>query len=139
MQVQGRIKQIFNNETVSDSFSKRELVVTTSEQYPQDILIQFTQDKCDLLNMYQIGQEVTVDVNLRGKEYTDRQTGQLRYFNTIQGWKINALQQQQQTTQYAQNNAQQGGFQQQQQPQNFNQNNGFNSNQQQGFNNNGQF
>lgn len=121
MQVQGRIKQIFNKETVSDSFSKRELVVTTNEQYPQDILIQFTQDKCDLLNMYQIGQEVTVDVNLRGKEYTDRQTGKLRYFNTIQGWKINALQQQQQ---------QQGGFQQTG-GQSFNQNNGFNPNQQQ--------
>lgn len=137
MQVQGRIKLIGLTQDVSSSFRKRELVVTTSEQYPQDILIQFTQDKCDLLTMYKIGQEVIVDVNLRGKEYTDRQTGQLRYFNTIQGWKINALQQQ--TTQYAQNNAQQGGFQQQQQPQNFNQNNGFNSNQQQGFNNNGQF
>lgn len=129
MQVQGRIKLIGLTQDVSSSFRKRELVVTTEDQYPQHIMIEFNQDKCDLLNMYQVGQQVVVDINLRGREWQSPQ-GEIRYFNTIQGWKINALQQQQQPTQYAQNNAQVGGFQQQQ-TQNFNQNNGFNKNQQQ--------
>jgi hypothetical protein len=29
---------------------KRDVVVTTDEQYPQHISVQFVQDKCDLLN-----------------------------------------------------------------------------------------
>jgi hypothetical protein len=37
---------------------KRELVVTTEEQYPQHIMIEFTQDKCDLLNNYSVGETV---------------------------------------------------------------------------------
>src|SRR5690606_14710719 len=64
------------------------------------ILVQFTQAKCDELNTYQVGQQATISVNLRGKEYQDKQTGQIKYFNTIQGWKINAVGQPQQPQQF---------------------------------------
>ena len=72
---------------VSASFKKRELVITTEEQYPQSILIEFAQDKCDLLNNLQIGQDVKVSINLRGREWVNPQ-GETKYFNSIQGWKI---------------------------------------------------
>tara|TARA_R110000796_G_scaffold134775_2_gene250592 strand:+ start:98 stop:424 length:327 start_codon:yes stop_codon:yes gene_type:complete len=83
-------KLIVKNDTqdVSEKFSKREFVVETSEQYPQKIIIQFVQDKCDLLNNYNIGDIVEVGVNLQGREWIDPQ-GQVKYFNTIQAWKIN--------------------------------------------------
>lgn len=90
MQVIGKIKAINETQNVSASFKKRELVVTTNEQYPQDILIEFTQDKCDVLNNYSVGQEVNVDINLRGREWINPQ-GEAKYFNSIQGWKINAI------------------------------------------------
>ena len=90
MEVVGKIKMIGNTAEVGTSgFKKRDIVVTTDEQYPQHILIQFVQDKCDILDKYKVGQSVTVGVNLRGREWTDPQ-GAIKYFNTIQGWKINA-------------------------------------------------
>jgi hypothetical protein len=92
MEIQGRIKQIFATESVgANGFQKRDLVITTEEQYPNDILIQFTQQRCDLLNNLKVGQNVRVHFNLRGREWTNQQ-GELKYFNTIEGWKIELIQ-----------------------------------------------
>jgi len=89
MEVQGKIKMISETQTIGDKgFKKRELVVTTDEQYPQHILIEFVQDKCEMLNSYKVGQSVTVGLNLRGREWVNPQ-GESKYFNQIQGWKIN--------------------------------------------------
>ena len=92
MEIQGRIKEIFSLETVGNNgFQKRDLVITTEEQYPNDILIQFTQQRCDLLNNLKVGQNVRVHFNLRGREWTNQQ-GEVKYFNTIEGWKIELIQ-----------------------------------------------
>ena len=88
MEVTGKIKMIDQTKEVgSAGFKKRDVVVTTDEQYPQHILVQFVQDKCDLLNSYQVGDAVKIDINLRGREWTNPQ-GETVYFNTIQGWRI---------------------------------------------------
>ncbi len=92
MEVQGRIKMVGETETVgSGGFRKRDIVVTTEEQYPQHISVQFVQDKTDLLNSYKAGQQVKISINLRGREWTSPQ-GEVKHFNTIQGWRIEALQ-----------------------------------------------
>jgi len=75
----------------ANGFRKREMVVTTDEQYPQHIMIEFTQDKCDLLNNYRPGEPVKVSINLRGREWVNPQ-GETKYFNSIQGWRIEKLQ-----------------------------------------------
>lgn len=87
MEIQGKIKTINPEQQVSASFKKRELIVTTAEQYPQHIMVEFTQDKCDLLNNYKAGQDVKVGINLRGREWINPQ-GEAKYFNSIQGWRI---------------------------------------------------
>ena len=87
MELTGRIKLVRPTQQVSPSFSKREFVITTDEQYPQDIQVEFTQDKCNLLNDVQVGQQVTVGINIRGREWINPQ-GEVKYFNTIQAWKI---------------------------------------------------
>ena len=67
MNIKGTIKQIGSTQTFGDNgFRKRELVVVTDEQYPQPILVEFVQDKCDLLNNFEIGQSVDVSINYRG-------------------------------------------------------------------------
>ncbi|THV61568.1 DUF3127 domain-containing protein [Flagellimonas alvinocaridis] len=92
MEVQGRIKMIDETKTFGNNgFRKREMVITTEEQYPQHILVEFIQDKCDLLNNYSVGQPVKVSINLRGREWTNPQ-GETKYFNSIQGWRIENLQ-----------------------------------------------
>jgi translation initiation factor IF-3 len=91
MEVLGKIRVIGAEQQVSATFKKRELVVTTEEQYPQHINISFVQDKCDLLNAYRQGDAVKVSINLRGREWINPQ-GEAKYFNDIQGWKIEKLQ-----------------------------------------------
>lgn len=91
MEVQGKIKMIGDTQTFgSNGFRKREVVVTTEEQYPQHILVEFVQDKCELLNNYTVGQPVKIGVNLRGREWVNPQ-GETKYFNSIQGWRIENL------------------------------------------------
>ena len=92
MEIQGRIKQIFATESVgANGFQKRDLVITTEEQYPSDIIIQFTQSKCALLDNLQVGQMVKIHFNLQGREWTSPQ-GEVKYFNTVVGWKIELIQ-----------------------------------------------
>ncbi len=92
MEVQGKVKLIGATQTFgSNGFRKREIVVTTEEQYPQHIMIEFVQDKTDLLDNYQVGQDVKVNINLRGREWVNPQ-GETKYFNSIQGWRIEAVQ-----------------------------------------------
>lgn len=79
--------QTFGN----NGFRKREVVVTTEEQYPQHILVEFVQDKCDLLNNFKVGQAVKISINLRGREWVNPQ-GETKYFNSIQGWRVETLQ-----------------------------------------------
>ena len=92
MEVTGKIKKIDETKTFGASgFRKREMVVTTNEQYPQMLMIEFVQDKCDLLNNFQVGQDVKISINLRGREWINPQ-GEAVYFNSIQGWRIETLQ-----------------------------------------------
>jgi hypothetical protein len=92
MEVTGRVKMVEQTKEVGSSgFRKRDIVVTTDEQYPQFISVQFVQDKCDILDAYKVGDNVKIDINLRGREWTNPQ-GETVYFNIIQGWKIGKVQ-----------------------------------------------
>lgn len=90
MEVIGKIKVISAEQQISATFKKKELVVTTDEQYPQSIMIEFTQDKADLLNNYSVGDAVKVSINLGGREWVNPQ-GETKYFNSIRGWRIEKL------------------------------------------------
>lgn len=90
MEVSGRIKLINPEQQVSATFRKRELVVSTDEQYPQHILVNFVQDKCDILSAYKVGEQIKVGINIRGREWVSPQ-GETKYFNDIQGWKIDRM------------------------------------------------
>lgn len=87
MEVSGKVKVVGGEQQVSPTFKKRELVVTTDEQYPQSIMIEFVQDKCDLLNSVTVGEDVKVSINLGGREWVNPQ-GETKYFNSIKGWRI---------------------------------------------------
>ena len=92
MEVQGKIKMIGETQTFGNNgFRKREVVITTEEQYPQHLMIEFVQDKTELLNNFSEGQPVKISINLRGREWTNPQ-GEVKYFNSIQGWRIETLQ-----------------------------------------------
>ncbi|MFA7444804.1 MAG: DUF3127 domain-containing protein [Flavobacteriaceae bacterium] len=91
MEVTGKVRMVDTTKEVgSNGFRKRDIVVTTEEQYPQHISIQFVQDKTSLLDNFKPGDDVRISINLRGREWVNPQ-GETVYFNTIQGWKIEKL------------------------------------------------
>ena len=90
MELQGKVVTIFPKNQISEKFAKREIVIETEDQYPQKIIIQFVQDKCELLDSYMTGEEVKIGVNINGREWTSP-TGEVKYFNTIQGWFIDHI------------------------------------------------
>ena len=89
MEVLGQLKAKFDTQTVSDKFKKRDFVLATdlSTPYPQFVSFQVTQDKCNVLDGYNVGDEVKVSFNLRGREYNNPNKG-LQYFNTLECWRI---------------------------------------------------
>jgi hypothetical protein len=90
MEVQGKIKVIGETLQVTDSYKKRDLVITTDEQYPQHISVEFAQDKTSLLDNRIVGEEVKVSINIGGREWVNPQ-GETKYFNSIKGWRIEKL------------------------------------------------
>ena len=83
MELQGEIIVIGQTEKFgAKEFKKRQLVIKTDSQYPQSIPVDFTQDKCIVLDNYAIGDFVNVSVNVQGTEW------QGKYYVNLQGWKI---------------------------------------------------
>ena len=73
---------------VSEKFKKRDFVlVDNSSQYPQFLSFQLTQDKCNLIDAFNVNEQIEVSFNLRGREWTSPQ-GEVRYFNTLDAWRI---------------------------------------------------
>jgi hypothetical protein len=81
----GKVKLIQDEQTFNSGFKKREMVVIVEDgKYPQEINLEFVQDKISLLDNLSPGQEVTVTFDIRGREYNGR------YYNNLQGWKISS-------------------------------------------------
>ncbi len=87
MELSGTIKIILETQVISASFRKRELVLTTEARYPQQILVEFTQDKIPLLDGFRPGEEVNIQIDIRGREWKSPR-GDVKYFVSLHGWKI---------------------------------------------------
>ncbi len=89
MNLKGKILEISNTQQVTDTFKKREFVVEYAEnpQYPEFVKFEAIQDKCGLLDAYNPGDEVDVHFNLKGRKWNDPKGG-VKYFNSLQAWKI---------------------------------------------------
>jgi single-strand DNA-binding protein len=81
-EISGRIKKIFDQQTFASGFTKREFVVTTEEDYPQDVKIECIKDRCALLDNVKEGDRVNVNFNIRGNEYNGR------FFVNLQAWRM---------------------------------------------------
>lgn len=91
MEVVAKIVRIKDTQEVGQkNFKIRNVHVTTEEQYPQTLEVQFVQDKTAELNNYKAGDKVRISVNLKGKEVT-KENGDIAVYNTIGGWKIEKL------------------------------------------------
>lgn len=88
MKLNGIVHVVGQETQVSATYTKRELVIKTIEQFSQTIMIEFSQGMCNNeLDALQVGQEVNVSFSVQGREWVNPQ-GETKYFNSIKGWKI---------------------------------------------------
>jgi len=89
MEIKGKIKKISETVQISERFRKREFVVeyASNQDYPQSLQFEMVQDRCELLDSFEVGQDVEVFFDLRGREWTNPQ-GEVKYFNSLQAWKL---------------------------------------------------
>lgn len=89
MEVTGILKVKMDTNVVSERFKKRDFVLTVEpgSPYPQHVTFQLVQDKVNLLDSFNVGDEVKVLFNLKGREWTSPQ-GEVKYFNTIDAWRL---------------------------------------------------
>jgi Domain of unknown function (DUF3127) len=89
MEVTGILKLKYDTQQVSDKFKKRDFVLTIepTSPYPQHVTMQLTQDKVSLIDSFNVGEEMKVSFNLRGREWNSPQ-GETKYFNTIDAWRV---------------------------------------------------
>ncbi len=90
MKVTGKIHNVGALRVVSEKFKSKDVVLLTDEKFPQYITIQFTQEKTNMITESNLGEQVEVSINLRGREWKSP-TGEIKYFNTIEGWQVNAV------------------------------------------------
>jgi hypothetical protein len=94
--ITGRLAEKFETQKVSERFQKREFVLeikssgTTGFEFVDFIKFQSTQDKCSLLDTYDVDDMVKVSFNLRGRKW--ERDGQVSYFTNLEAWRIEKVQ-----------------------------------------------
>jgi len=81
---EGTIIAIDDIITFDSGFTKREFVIKTTDDgdYPQDIKFELVKDKCQLIDKYNVGDKITVYLNIRGREWNEK------YFVNLVAWKL---------------------------------------------------
>ncbi len=89
MEVQGKLLEISDTVQIKETFRKRDFVLEYADnpQYPEYVKFECIQDRCDQLDNFSVGQDVTVSFNLKGRKWVDPQ-GTTKYFNSLQAWRI---------------------------------------------------
>lgn len=92
MEIKGKVHEIGAVTQVSETFKKRDLIVEYVENpsYPEYIRFEAMQDKTALFDTLNVGQEIEVSFNLRGRPWTNKE-GVTSYFNSLVVWRITPL------------------------------------------------
>ena len=86
--LEGTIKKIWEEQQISEKFKKREFVLLTDEQYPQEVKFELVQDKCELIQGYELGANIKVHFNVSGRSWQPKDGGEERYFVSLKPWRI---------------------------------------------------
>lgn len=87
MEIQGKLINVKPIQEVTETFKKREFVIQTEEQYPQEVQLELHQTYVDIIDAYQIGDTIKVLFNIQGKK-AEKEGEDTRWFNTLKAWKI---------------------------------------------------
>lgn len=80
--INGQVKKVMDLQTFDSGFTKREFVITTADQYPQDVKFETVRDKTALVDVLNEGDQVTVSFDVRGNAFKDK------FYVNLNCWKI---------------------------------------------------
>ncbi len=84
-ELEGKVKEIFDEQTFGSGFRKREFVVTVEDgKYPQDIKFECVQDKIDQISSISRDDTVKVKFDIRGREWKGN------YYVNLSAWQVNS-------------------------------------------------
>lgn len=84
-EIKGTVKKIFDQQDFPSGFYKRDFVITTQEQYPQDLKFSALKEKSEQLNGLQEGSAIQVKFDLRGREYNGN------FYVDLNAWRIEPM------------------------------------------------
>lgn len=91
LEIIGKLIEIYPTQQVSERFKKREMVMDITEEvngnsYPNFAKLQVSQNKCEVLDGYKIGEVVKVQFNVRGTRV--EKDGKVNYYTNLDAWRI---------------------------------------------------
>jgi len=89
LEIIGKIHQILPLQSgvgKNGTWSKREFIIETFEQFPRKVCISAWGDKSDNLEQYPIGSTVKAAINIESREYNGK------WYTDVRAWKIEASQ-----------------------------------------------
>jgi hypothetical protein len=89
LETTGKIHIVYETKQITERFRKREFVVELGQnpKYPQFVLFQLTGDRCESLDQFKVGDEVSIDFSLRGREWKSPK-GEIKFFNSLDVWEV---------------------------------------------------
>ena len=89
----GRVIEKYDTAQVSDRFKKRDFVIEVENERNSDwndfVKFQLTQDRVDLIEVIQLGDEIKVSFNIKGRKW--EKDGKTNYFSNLEVWRIEAI------------------------------------------------
>lgn len=90
----GKLIEKFDVNQVSETFRKREFVIEKTEnqggrEFIDQIKFQLTQDRCSLLDNFNLQDELRVSFNVRGRRWV--KDNNVSYFTNLEAWRIEKI------------------------------------------------
>ena len=85
LEIEGKLYKKFDEQQIKKKKKKREFVIETDEKYPQFIKFELIQERCDLIDDYQEGDQMKVEFNLRGREWKEK------FFVNLHAWRLSKV------------------------------------------------
>lgn len=93
LEVTGKLLAKYDTIQVSEKFKKREFVIQIDEEINGNIYtnygkFQTVQNKCDVIDRFNIGDMLKVSFNVKGNSYVDKKDGATKYITNLDAWRV---------------------------------------------------
>jgi hypothetical protein len=87
-EITGTLIAKFDTQVINDKFKKREFAMETKDEsnYSNYVKMQLVQAKTDMIDGYNIGDEIKVSFNIRGNKW--EKNGVTNYITNLDAWRI---------------------------------------------------